>query len=141
MLLSILLWIVIGTVFLTLGMRFLYERYLHPAWRRQRRIIAACEKAFTEGTYRLERLRVSLDDPSIADLFPSLPFGSRESTRSFTYKIETLGGTKPDFSGMRKQEIDFVRHYLYRTREVPHHGNEVLRPSGTPVNERSKARV
>lgn len=130
-----------SVVLLALGMRFLYEHYLHPAWRRQRRVLSACEKAFDEGTYRLKRLRVSLDDPSIVDLLSSVLLDSKQSPRYFTYKIEPLGKTEPDFSGMREWEIALVRHYLHRTGEVPHHGKEVLRPREKSVNEHSKAPV
>jgi len=35
----------------------LYERYFHPAWRKNRRLIRACKKAFEDGTYELVRIR------------------------------------------------------------------------------------
>ena len=135
---SVPLWaIVLGTV-LPLAAWFLYEYYLHPAWRKQRRVIRACEMAFTEGGYRLMRLRVSPGEPSVVDLFPSLPFNSDSPPRYFTYKIETLGETEPDFSGMRKEEISLVRHYLHRTVDVPHYGKEVLQSKGNPAGEHSR---
>lgn len=107
---------------------FVYERYLHPAWRRQRRIRRACAKAFDEGDYQLVRFRVSLDEPSAGDLFSISPFGSDEPSRYYTYKIRTVEGAEPDFSGMDAHEIGLVRHYLHRTADVPHHGRQVLRP-------------
>ncbi len=120
---------------------FLYERYLHPAWRRQRRVRRACAKAFDEGDYQLERFRVSPDDPSAGDLFFISPFGSDEPSRYFTYKIRIVEGAEPDFSGMDSEEIGLVRHYLRRTADVPHYGKEVLYPQANEffANNHSEA--
>jgi hypothetical protein len=133
------LWLIAVGALLALGVWFVYEHYLHPAWRRQRRVLRACEKAFDDKEYQLERFRVSPDDPSIADLFPASPFGSGESSRYFTYKIKTPEGVEPEFSGMDSNEIDLVRHYLRREVHVPHFGKKMLRPeeSDPPVNNHS----
>lgn len=125
------LWMVgAGVLLLGLAGWVLYERYLHPAWRKQRRVIRACEKAFNEEDYQLERLRTSPDDPSGMDLLPSLPFGPSEPPRYFTYSVETVEDVEPDFSGMSRSEVRLVRRYLHRGTDVPHHGREVLRPEG-----------
>lgn len=137
------LWIVAASVLLAFGVWVLYERYLHPAWRRQRRVVRACERAFEEGDYKLERFRVSLDDPSIEDLFSVSPFGSEAPSRYFTYKIWTIEGAEPDFSGMSPRDIGLVRHYLRRNVDVPHHGKEVLSPRADEriVNNHSKVQA
>lgn len=130
-----------GIFFVAFGARGLYERYLHRAWRKQRRLVRACEKAFDEGSYRLERLRTSQDAPSFADLFPIPPFHSEQSYRYFTYEVEVLGETTPDFSGMSKEEVRLVRRYLQRTAKVPHHGKEVLRPLNNENSESSPSKA
>jgi len=131
---------VVGAFLVAFGGGLLYEWYLHPAWRKQRRVRRACAEAFDEGDYQLERLRVSTDDPSAGDVFSSFPFGTDESTRYFTYKIRAVNGAEPDFSGMDPEEIGLVRHYLRRTANVPHHGKEVLHPpSESPANSHSTA--
>lgn len=140
-----------ATSVLALGLLgwFVYERYLHPAWRRQRRVRRACAKAFDEGEYQLECFRVSLGDPSAGDLFSISPFGSDGPSRYFTYKIRryftykirTVQGAEPDFSGMDSEEIRLVRHYLHRTLDVPHHGKEVLSPSANEHLANNQSRV
>ncbi|MFB6273613.1 MAG: hypothetical protein ABEL51_12035 [Salinibacter sp.] len=125
------LWLVAPVVLLALGAWVLYEYYLHPAWRRQRRVRRACAKAFDEGDYQLERFRVSSDDPSAEDLFSIPLFGSDEPSRYFTYKIRAVDGAEPGFSGMDSDEIELVRRYLRRTVEVPHFGKKVLHPQST----------
>lgn len=113
----------------------LYGSLLHPAWRRERRLRRACEKAFGETGYRLVRLRLRVDDPSGADLFAALPFSSSEVPRYFTYCIEAE--RDPSVSGMRRHEIGIVQHYLDRTVSSPHHGREVIH-SGPSAPERSE---
>lgn len=124
------LWIAAaGILLLVLVGWMLYEHYLHPAWRKQRRVMRTCEKAFDdESAYRLERLRTFPGEPSGTDLFPALSFGSEGTPRYFTYNIETAEEEEPDFSDMSWQEISRVRHYLRRSTHVPHHGKTVLRP-------------
>lgn len=123
------IWITGAGVFL-LGLtgRFLYERYLHPAWRKERLVKRACEKAFEEETYVLVRLRADPGRPSIRDLFPR-PLGLPEVPRYFTYYVETVEEDEPDFSGMSRREIRLVRRYLHRNlRQVTHYGRKVLHP-------------
>ena len=125
-----------------LGAWLLYKNYLHPSWRKQRRVLRACEEAFEEGDYRLECLHMSPGDPSIMDLFPSVPFfGPESSPRYFTYKIRILGTAEPDFSGMSRRDIQLVRRYVRRTVEVPHHGKTVLHPAeeNVPASEPTNA--
>lgn len=121
-------WIV-GTVIVLGILYFLYEEYLHPAWRRQRRIIQACAKAFDEDDYRLVRIRLHPSGPSGTDLLPSSPLGSSVSRRYFTYRIETTD-TDPDLSDLNRKEISLIRHYLNRTEKSPHYGETVIHPKG-----------
>lgn len=101
-------------------------RYLHPAWRKQRRVIRACENVFDEGEYRLVRIRISSGSPSITDFVPR-PDGLLETPRYFTYNIETK--EEPDLSGAGRAEKRIVRRYLRRNADhVRHHGRETLRP-------------
>jgi hypothetical protein len=110
-----------------------YEHYLHPAWRRQRRITQACEKAFHEEDYRLVRIRLHPNGPSGMDLFSSSPSGSSISRRYFTYRIENTGGN-PDLSGLKRKEISLIRHYLDRSEKSPHYGETVLHPEHKSVS-------
>lgn len=124
---SPLLEITIALLLLGLAGRFLYVRFLHPAWRRKRFVIRACEKAFGEGDYELVRFRVVPKEPSFWDLFPR-PFGLSEVPRYFTYKVQAVGETEPDFSGLSSEESSLVRRYIRReAASVPHHGRDVLR--------------
>lgn len=91
-----------------------------------RRVRTACEQAFEEGTYRLERLCLSPADPSGADLLPSGLFSDKGASRYFTYKVRTPEDREPDFSGMSRRDIGLVRRYLRRSADVPHHGREVI---------------
>jgi len=118
------LWIAAASLLVGGGLYGLYGAYLHPAWRKERRIRRACEKAFGESGYRLVRLRLHVGDPSGADLFPAGLAGSSEPPRYFTYCIEAE--QDPDFAGMSQKEIGLVRHYLDRPLSAPHHGREVL---------------
>jgi len=131
------LWTVACGALLLLGIGwFLYEQYLHPAWRKQRRVMRACEKAFEAGEYRLERIRITLQEPTIGDLWPSGVFRSKSPSRYFTYRIEPVEEAEPDFSGMSRDEVGLVRRYLRRSADVPHHGKTVLH---TTDPERSPA--
>lgn len=101
-------------------------RYLHPAWRKERRVIRACERVFDEGGYKLVRVRISAGEPSIADFFPE-SHRLLETPRYFTYDIETEA--EADFSGADRAERRIVRRYLRRNADhVRHHGRETLRP-------------
>lgn len=110
---------------LALGAHVLYGAYLHPAWRRERRVRQACAKAFEED-YRLVRIHLQPDAPSGTDLWPTLPVGRSDPTRYFTYRIET--DTEPDESRLSREERQLVRHYMRRSSSVPHHGKDVLHP-------------
>lgn len=117
--------------------RFLYVRFLHPAQRKKRFVIRACEKAFGEGDYELVRFHLVPGEPSFWDLF-SRPFGLSEMPRYFTYKVQVLREKEPDFSVLSSEETSLVRRYIHRkTASVPHHGREVLRSGGKeePVAE------
>lgn len=139
-----LLWMAaFGVLVVLLGGWILYDRYLHPAWRRQRRVLRVCEKAFEEGDYQVERFRVSMGEPGIADLVTTSLFGSGDSPRYFTYKIKTAEGVEPDFSGMDRGEIGLVRHYLRHNIDVPHYGKKMLRSRANEslYNDASKAKA
>lgn len=121
-------WIVGTAVGLGAATYLLYQYYLHPAWRRQRRIIRACKKAFDEGDYRLVRKRLHPNGPSGTDLLsPSI------SRRYFTYQIETTD-EEPDLSGLTREEVKLVRHYLDRIEKSPHYGETVLLPEHENVS-------
>jgi len=130
---DVLLWIAVASVLVGGGTYGLYGAYLHPAWRKERRIRRACEKAFGESGYRLVRLRLHVAEPSGADLFSTGLLGSAERPRYFTYRIEA--DEAPDFAGMSQSEIGLVRHYLDRTLSAPHHGREVLQSGAVPEEE------
>ena len=105
---------------------FQVERSLHPSWRRQRRVIRACEKAFEEGEYRLVRIRLRSGEPSLGDFLPG-PNGGWEVPRYFTYDLEAEAD--PDFSGASSAERRLVRRYLRRNADhVHHYGRKPLRP-------------
>lgn len=107
---------------------YLYVQHLHPAWRKERRVIRACQQAFDDESYTLIRLQAAAGTPSIGDLFFQLS-GSSDASRYFTYRVETDEGEKPDFTGMSRQDVGRVRRYLRRSeREVAHHGRRVLHP-------------
>lgn len=126
------LWMAAAGLVLALVGWVLYEHYLHPAWRKQRRVVRACEKAFDdENAYQLQRLRTSVGRPSGADLLSAMSFNSEEPPRYFTYILKTAEGEEPDFLGMSRQEISLVRRYLRRSAHIPHHGKEILRPIET----------
>ena len=112
----------------------LYKHYLHPARRRERRVLRACEKAFAEGEYRLTRIRTPPKEPSALDIAPQL-FGLPDIPRYFTYNIETIEDVEPDFSDLSRREIGFVRRYLRRSPGPRiHHGKKVLRLEGKRVS-------
>lgn len=118
---------------------FLYEHYWHPAWRRERRVLEACQKAFGADGYLLERLHIRLNGPTGADLF-SGQGGSSGSRPYFTYNVESTGET-PDFSGMSQEEISLVRRYLHSNAAMPHYRREVLRPRGTAAPATHEGRL
>ena len=131
------LWAVACAALVLLGIGWiLYEQYMHPAWRKQRRVRRACEKAFEADEDRLERLRTTLQEPTIGDFWPSGLFGSNSPSRYFTYRIETVDEAEPDFTGMSRDEVGLVRRYLRRGADVLHHGKTVLH---TTDPERSPA--
>ncbi len=126
MILSPSVWIV-GTV-LIVAVGVLYKHYLHPARRRERCVLRACEKAFSEGEYQLTRIRTLPKEPSVLDMAPR-PFGPPGVPRYFTYNIETIEDVEPDFSGLSRREIGRIRRYLRRSPGPRiHHGKKVLRP-------------
>lgn len=107
--------------------RFQVVRRLHPAWRKQRRVIQACEKAFGDGEYKLVCIRINTGEPALGDFLPG-PDGLLEVPRYFTYDIEAE--EEPDFSGASHAERRIVRRYLHRNADhVHHHGRELLRPA------------
>jgi hypothetical protein len=121
---SVVLWEIGGAV-LAIGVLawILYRCPVHPARRKENRVIQACEKAFEEGEYQLVRLHLRLADPSVLDLLP-WPLGPSEVPRYYTYGIE---GPEPDFRGMDASDAKLVRRYLHRTpKSVPHHGRTVI---------------
>lgn len=121
-------WIV-GTALIA-AVGALYKHYLHPAWRRERRVLRACKKAFAEGEYRLTRIRTLPQEPSVLDIAPQ-PFGPPDIPRYFTYNIETIEDVEPDVSDLSRREIGLVRRYLRRSPGPRiHHGKKVLRPEG-----------
>lgn len=126
-------WSVGTAIVLGTAAYLVYEHYLHPAWRRQRRITQACKKAFNEKDYRLVRIRLTPNGPSGMDLFSSSPSGSSISRRYFTYRIENPG-EDPDFSGLNRKEINLIRHYLDRSEKSPHYGETVLHPEQKSVS-------
>lgn len=117
-------WIIAaGIIALGLLAWAVYERYLHPAWRRQRRVSRACQDAFGEKKYRLERLRLTGKRPTASDLLSPVRSGGRQ--RYFTYSIES--SEEPDYSGLSGEEIRLLKHYLDRDpTEVVHYGKKIL---------------
>ena len=126
-------WIVGTGALLTAGTYALYQYYLHPAWRRQRRIIQACEKAFDGDGFRLVRIRLHPQGPSGTDLLSFSPTGPSVSKRYFTYRIETTD-EDPDLSGLTPEENKLIRHYLDRIEKSPHYGETVLLPEHENVS-------
>jgi len=114
-----------------------YGFYLHPAWRRDRRVKRACAKAFDADAYRLVRLRLRHEAPSGADLQFLVP-GRSGPPRYFTYRIEAEDA--PDLSGMRREKARLVRHYLDRAATSPHHGTEVVHAGERGDGENMPAR-
>lgn len=133
------LWL-LGEGVLLLGLLglFLYERYWHPAWRKERRVIGACQKAFGADGYLLERLHIHPVGPTGADLLSGLR-GSSGPLLYFTYNVETVG-EDPDFSRMSPRQISLVRRYLHSSGAMPHYErgapsqgeNGSLHPRGPP---------
>jgi len=119
-------WVLGSALVLGGATHLLYQYYLHPAWRRQRRIVRACKKAFEGNGYRLVRIRLSPNGPSGTDLLSSSPSGSSISRRYFTYKIEA--DEAPDLSALTRQNAGLIRHYINRTEKSPHYGETVLLP-------------
>lgn len=122
------LWLGIGAVLLFGGIGWvLYERYLHPTWRKDRRGVRACDKAFEQGTYELVRIHLGPYGPSGADLLPT-PIGPSETSKHFTYQINVDEGIEPDLSDTTREEARLVRRYLHRDSfSGTHYGKEVLR--------------
>lgn len=119
-------YIILATVGLFLAW-ILYERYLHPAWRRERRVLRACQKAFRNQRYQLIRVRSLPSEPSGRDLFPP-PIGPSKTPKYFTYQIRAPEDADPDFSDMTQKEKKLVQHYLRRRLTgALHHGKDVLR--------------
>ena len=120
-------WIVGTAILLGVGTYILYQYVLHPTWRRQRRVVRACKKAFDENGYRLVRIRLNPSGPSGTDLLSFSPPGSSISRRYFTYRIEATD-EDPTFSALDEKETQLVRHYLNRTEKSPYYGETVLYP-------------
>ncbi len=103
-------------------------RALHPAWRKQRRVIRACEQAFGDDDYTLVRIRIHIGEPSLADLLPGPSGPLLAAPQYFTYDIQAE--SEPDFSGASREERRTVRRYLHRdTDQVRHHGRTTLHPT------------
>ena len=121
-----------GIVGLVVGMWWiLYERYFHPSWKKERRILEACEKAFPDDGYELVRIRRGHygHSPSGADFYPP-PLGRPEIPDYFTYQINVPDGTDPDFSQTTQREERLIQHYLDRTGTAEiHHGTDVVHSS------------
>lgn len=101
-------------------------RTLHPAWRKERRVLRACEQVFDEDEYRPVRIRVRVGEPSLADVLPQ-PSALWGIPRYFTYDIEAEAA--PDFSEASPSQRHLVRRYMQRNAShVHHHGREPLRP-------------
>jgi hypothetical protein len=126
-------WAVVTTVGLGAATCLLYQFYLHPAWRRQRKIMKACRSAFGAENYRLVRIRLHPSGPSGMDLFSFSHFGSSVSKRYFTYRIETTDAD-PDLSGLSSEEAKLVQHYLDRIEKSPHYGKTVLLPEHESIS-------
>jgi len=126
-------WLITAAVGLGAATYFLYQYYLHPAWRRQRRIRRACKNAFDEGDYRLVRIRLHPNGPSGTDLLSLSPSSSSISRRYFTYRIEAAD-EEPDLSGLPREEVKLIRHYLNRIEKSPHYGETVLLPEHETVS-------
>lgn len=126
-------WIIVAVAGLGAATHLLYRYYLHPAWRRQRRIIRACKNAFDEDGFRLVRIRLHPKDPSGTDLLSFSPSNSSISRRYFTYRIETTD-EEPDLSDLTREEAKLIRHYLDRIEKSPHYGETVLLPEHENVS-------
>ncbi len=119
-------WLLGGVLVILLGA--VYERYLHPAWRRERRVLRACEEAFKEGGYRLTRIQTAPTQPSVFDLAAQL-FTRGGRPRYFTYDLQPLGDHEPKLSKLQGREEALVRRYLQRNpHTMVHHGKTVLHP-------------
>lgn len=101
-----------------------YGAYLHPAWRRQRRVCRACQKAFPEGNYTLLRIRLSLHSPSGLDALAVGPFRNTVPSRYFTYRIES--DASPELSSLSGVDRRRVRRYLHRAQVPLHYGRVPL---------------
>jgi len=124
-------WKVVGILGLLGGVWWiLYERYFHPSWKKERRVLEACEKAFPDGEYEVVRIRRGHHGhvPSGVDFYPP-PLGRPEIPDYFTYQINVPDGTEPDFSETTQSEERLIQHYLDRegTAEI-HHGKDVVHP-------------
>lgn len=124
---TLLSWVVVAAVGLGAATYLLYQYYLHPAWRRQRKIMQACRNAFGAENYRLVRIRLHPSGPSGMDLFSFSPSSSSISKRYFTYRIETTDAD-PELSGLSSEEAKLIQHYLDRIEKSPHYGETVLLP-------------
>lgn len=101
-----------------------YGAYLHPAWRRQRRVCRACRQAFPEGNYTLLRIHLTTRSPSGLDAFAIGPFREMVPSRYFTYRIES--DASPELSGLSPSDRERVRRYLHRDQVPPNHGRVSL---------------
>lgn len=97
-----------------------YSTYLHPAWRRQRRVRRACRQAFGDSDYTLVCVRLHPRGPSGLDLFEATGFGRPTPDRYFTYRIETK--QTPALSKLSASDRRIVRRYLNRSHVPPHYG-------------------
>lgn len=69
----------------------LYDRYFHPAWRRERRLIRACDKAFGVGNYTLRRLQVA------------------PTSKRFEYEVVPREGRDFSCQGLHRSEAQTLR--------------------------------
>lgn len=117
-----------GALLLGVASLFLYDRYWHPAWRKERSLVEACREAFGTDGCLLEGLYIHRGGPMGVDLF-SGPGRASGPLPDFTSNVETAG-TTPDFSGMNQRQVHLVRRYLHSHGAMPHYEREVLHPDG-----------
>lgn len=145
------IFLTVAVLFALYGLAYgAYGLYMHPAWRRQRRIQRACAEAFREMPYTLVRFRIRGHAPSGKDLLPNLASYLASllqvsvkdaGGRYFTYSIESE--SEPDISRLSRKQRRLLRRYMYRNSVPLHHGKEVIanvRPETSTEHSGEKAR-